>query len=314
MSVALCMIVRNEASGIVDALASAVSVVDRFCLIDTGSTDGTQDKVRAFFEKVRTPYSLFEEPWRDDFAWARNRVQALAGPVDWIVWLDGDEMLEKPGDLQTLMRGTNVDAILARCDAHHRDGPVETAWQARAYRPDRCSWKYPVHEQLTGIRRMVTSTAIIRADYADGVTDRTEALERFFRENPDDPHAPFFLARAALTAGDWGTAKRWCTWLHDHAPTSVLHASFWVYSAIATFMTDGAAEARKVADEAVRHHPGFPDVWHLRANLDLAEWWRTSDSRTPYEAISTTWRRGVDSAAALEAGDILDLLFRFGDE
>ena len=45
-SICLNMIVKNEAHVIARCLASARPLVDAWCIVDTGSSDGTQDKVR----------------------------------------------------------------------------------------------------------------------------------------------------------------------------------------------------------------------------------------------------------------------------
>ena len=60
----LVMIVKNEARGIVDTLASVIPFVDRWTILDTGSTDGTQDLIR---QHVGPDGQLFEEPFVDFF-------------------------------------------------------------------------------------------------------------------------------------------------------------------------------------------------------------------------------------------------------
>jgi glycosyltransferase involved in cell wall biosynthesis len=85
-------IVKNEASNFRATIESVKDVVDGIVVLDTGSTDGTQDIVRAAAGNV--PCKLYEEPFVD-FATSRNRVLELAeadAPV-FTLMLSGDETL-----------------------------------------------------------------------------------------------------------------------------------------------------------------------------------------------------------------------------
>jgi tetratricopeptide (TPR) repeat protein len=86
-SVALVMIVRNEARCIQRCLASARPWVDEMVVLDTGSTDTTPQLAAACGARVE------HAAWQDDFAWARNRALALT-TAPWRVVLDADEWIE----------------------------------------------------------------------------------------------------------------------------------------------------------------------------------------------------------------------------
>jgi tetratricopeptide (TPR) repeat protein len=81
------MIVRNEESNLRPCLEPVVSLFDEVVVVDTGSTDATRTVAADL--GVR----LFECPWRDDFAAARNESLALARG-DWVFWLDADDRLD----------------------------------------------------------------------------------------------------------------------------------------------------------------------------------------------------------------------------
>jgi hypothetical protein len=82
----VCMIVRNEVTQLGDCLRSLLPVADEVLIADTGSTDGTQALARQF------PVTLWEIPWQNHFAQARNQVLAKA-QGDWILSIDADERL-----------------------------------------------------------------------------------------------------------------------------------------------------------------------------------------------------------------------------
>jgi glycosyltransferase involved in cell wall biosynthesis len=84
--ISLCMIVKNEARFLADALRSVAGVVDEVCIVDTGSTDGTLAIAREFGARIE------QIGWNDDFSAARNAALALA-TRRWIFVLDADERL-----------------------------------------------------------------------------------------------------------------------------------------------------------------------------------------------------------------------------
>ncbi len=66
MSVSLCLMVRNEEEKLTACLQSASDLVDETIVVDTGSTDVTRELAAKLGARV------FEFPWCDDFAAARN--------------------------------------------------------------------------------------------------------------------------------------------------------------------------------------------------------------------------------------------------
>ena len=86
MKLSLCMIVKNEADVLARCLNSVASCVDEIVIADTGSTDDTRSIARQYTRHV------FDEPWRDDFAAARNASFARA-TGDYLLWMDADDVL-----------------------------------------------------------------------------------------------------------------------------------------------------------------------------------------------------------------------------
>lgn len=95
-TVCLNMIVKNEADVIRRGLASSKPLIDYWVIVDTGSTDGTQDIIREFMKDM--PGELHERPWKN-FAHNRNEALKLAkGKSDYILIIDADETFEyEPG-------------------------------------------------------------------------------------------------------------------------------------------------------------------------------------------------------------------------
>ncbi len=87
LTLALCVIARDEEHFVADCLDSARQFVDEIVVVDTGSTDRTREIARAHGARVE------QFVWCDDFAAARNAA-IEASTSDWILMLDADERLD----------------------------------------------------------------------------------------------------------------------------------------------------------------------------------------------------------------------------
>ena len=93
MSICLNMIVRNESKVITRCLDSVLYLIQSWVIVDTGSTDGTQEVIINYFKEKGIPGELHERPWID-FATDRNFALDLArDKADYLLFIDADEML-----------------------------------------------------------------------------------------------------------------------------------------------------------------------------------------------------------------------------
>lgn len=86
------MIVKNEHHILRRCLESVRGVIDTWLIVDTGSTDGTQQLVREFFHDL--PGELIECPWKN---FGHNRTESLhyaSRRADYLLVIDADEFLE----------------------------------------------------------------------------------------------------------------------------------------------------------------------------------------------------------------------------
>lgn len=91
-TICLALICKNEAGFIREALRSVKPYITHWCVVDTGSTDGTQDIVREEMQGI--PGTLIERSW---MGWSETRNfcidQAFDSGCDWVLILDADETL-----------------------------------------------------------------------------------------------------------------------------------------------------------------------------------------------------------------------------
>ena len=92
--ICLNMIVKNESAVIKRCLASVKPLIDYWVIVDTGSTDGTQEIIKEYMKDI--PGELHERPWKN-FGYNRNEALQLAeGKGVYYLFMDADDWLEYP--------------------------------------------------------------------------------------------------------------------------------------------------------------------------------------------------------------------------
>lgn len=120
-SLSVCMIVRDEEPVIGRCLSAVAAFADEIIVVDTGSRDRTPEIARTYTDRV------FSEPWRDDFAAARNASYRRAH-CDYVMWMDADDLV-RPAQAQLLRQRMDVlpdtvDGVLLPY-AQHEPGRAE---------------------------------------------------------------------------------------------------------------------------------------------------------------------------------------------
>lgn len=205
----LTMIVKDEAATLARTLASAKPLLDRWVILDTGSTDGTQDLVRRELQGV--PGELFEEPFVD-FSTSRNRALDLAGDAtEFVMWLDADDEIVNGRALTSFLerergqRGPDREAYYLRVEMGIRFDSPRVARSRAGWR-----FKGAVHEILTREGRDPPSRRVpdvlIRHFPGEASAERSKKrwerdaklLEGAAASDPSDTRSAFYLAETYL--------------------------------------------------------------------------------------------------------------------
>lgn len=205
-TICLNMIVKDEVHCLERCLTSVLPLIDRWLIVDTGSTDGTQDLVRRVL--ADKPGELVERPWVD-FATNRNealrlvRDSELAVAGDYALFIDADDQLRHvPSSLSLTADGYSL-VIEYGAIRYHR---VALADLARPWR-----WEGVLHEYLAleDAQLDVLSEPVIVVEKAgnrsrdpDLYVQDAALLERALEANPDDTRSLFYLAQSWRDAGE----------------------------------------------------------------------------------------------------------------
>ena len=151
-SISACAIMKNEISHVEAWLNNVRVFAQEIIVVDTGSTDGTNEFLAKQFD-----VKLISYEWQHDFAQAKNvALQEATG--DWLVFTDADECFYQPQNIieyleQLDKKSTSIEAIFCpidNIDADSNNEIINSDVVPRIIR-NHVGIKYmgAVHEQLT---------------------------------------------------------------------------------------------------------------------------------------------------------------------
>ena len=212
----LTMIVKNESRTLARTLASVKSFINKWVILDTGSTDGTQDLIR--HELAGVPGELYEEPFID-FATSRNRALELAGQAtEFVMWLDADDELVNGSALvEFLEREVEraEETYFIRISMGSGANSPRICFDSSRVTRARAGWRFKgvVHEVLMHPERQPPSRRIpdvfIRHDATADSAERSRLrwerdvvlLGQAAEADPNDTRTAYYLAKTLLWLG-----------------------------------------------------------------------------------------------------------------
>jgi glycosyltransferase involved in cell wall biosynthesis len=218
--ITLCMIVRDEAELLPRFLACAAGSYDELCVVDTGSKD---ESIRLLKDAGAT---VWEEPWRDDFAAARN-VGLAHARGEWIVQADADEMFspELVREIRIVCENAQAGAATVVMRNELPNGRIHRASLLRIFRNDpMIRFRFPIHEDVsdsvasylkkTG-RKLVHLAS--HADHLGYVRARAAARDKRHRDKTilekslaTDPADLYCWYKLLELARFWDDRPLWC--------------------------------------------------------------------------------------------------------
>lgn len=203
--VCLNMIVKNESKVIERCLASARTLIDYWVIVDTGSSDGTQEIIKKYLKDI--PGELHERPWVN-FSHNRNEALQLAkGKSDYILLLDADEELKVEQNF--------IWPLLDQDFYYIRSVVNGTDYRRKQLIKNALNWKWEgvLHEfvHCPEAKTFSTLDRIWKDDHADGARSHdpkkykkdVKILEEALLTDPNNSRYVFYLAQSYKCALDY---------------------------------------------------------------------------------------------------------------
>ena len=211
----LCLnaIVRNEAARIERMLKSVAPYISSWVIVDTGSTDGTQQIIEKFFADRKIPGLLGKCEFKS-FAQARNVALAAARsspiPYDYLLLCDADmELVVKDPTWLDDVQGDSFDMFQIAGAVQYKNRRLAKTGTTGVYIT-------PTHEFInldTG--GCIPMEKAFFNDHADG-SNRKDKFKRDIKllkeelgKNPKDVRCMYYLAQSYRDAGKHEKAAKW---------------------------------------------------------------------------------------------------------
>ena len=216
-SITLCMIVKNETHVIERCLRSVAPFIDRYDITDTGSDDGTPEKIKEIMDELGVPGEVYLSDWKgfgDHNGKIGSRTESLRncdGKADYAWVIDADDSIVGKFELPD---GTDIDAYSLKIQRG------DFVWWRNQIFKVESAWRYEgiLHEYAATDKPQPKITRLI-GDYA--IDARTEGarnvgispIEKYSRDAetlksaledvPDNTRYQFYLAQSYFDSQQW---------------------------------------------------------------------------------------------------------------
>jgi glycosyltransferase involved in cell wall biosynthesis len=218
-TICLNMIVKNESHVIQRCLASLKHLIAYWVIVDTGSTDGTQEIIRNFLAEI--PGELYERPWVN-FGHNRNEALALAREkADYILFIDADDQLVISDGIDMPELYKDCYFVNQRFKHMYRETYANNLVVLLIKDLPDFRWEGVVHEALIwdGEKSSEFLTGIEEDYFHDGDRSRDKEsgqkdvamLKQAIEEDPLNPRNIFYLAQTYGHLGEKESALHYYT-------------------------------------------------------------------------------------------------------
>ena len=201
--VCYCMIIKNGGPILEEILTANLPFIDRWCILDTGSTDGTQEIIKRVLKNKKG--TLYNEPFVN-FKISRNRCLELAGHTcKFNIMLDDTYSVK--GDLRSFLTEIRGDQFSDSFSMLIQSDDTEYYSNRIVKSTLNLKYIYTIHEVINdknNINVTIPCNRVVifdrRVDYMEKRTNERKQfdLQLLFKEiedEPNDPRAYYYVAQ-----------------------------------------------------------------------------------------------------------------------
>jgi glycosyltransferase involved in cell wall biosynthesis len=309
--ICLNMIVKDESRVIKRCLESVKPLIDYWVIVDTGSTDGTQEIIKKCLKDI--PGELYERPWVN-FGVNRSEAFLLAqGKGDYVLFMDADDVLEFKGkakfksldkDLYNMWRGTEEFTYLKPQLAR-----ATLPWKWVGVTHEYLDCETPFSSETLDYVRYVTCDGGASSFDPQKYIKNVHLLKEGLKQDPTNIRYAFYLAESYRCANKKGQALEWYQNRINMGGWD--QEIFWSMFQIGRLLEDMKCPANLVIDSYLNAHRFRPHraepIYHLAEFYNKQEKYQEAyDCIKAYEATPKPQERdGLFSTIWMEEYGLL---------
>lgn len=212
-SLCLNMIVKNESKIITRLFDSVISIIDTYCICDTGSTDNTIELITNYFESKGIKGKIITEPFIN-FCHNRNfSLKKCIGMSDYVLLMDADMCLDVKNFDKQFLKSADHFCILQGSDSFYYPN-MRIVKNNGKYNYVGVTHEY-IDVPPNSISSNIPKDKLFIKDIGDGGS-KSDKFERDIRlltkgieDEPNNVRYHFYLANSYHDSGKYEEAIEW---------------------------------------------------------------------------------------------------------
>uniref|UniRef100_A0A6C0JYI4 Glycosyltransferase 2-like domain-containing protein n=1 Tax=viral metagenome TaxID=1070528 RepID=A0A6C0JYI4_9ZZZZ len=222
MKIGLCMIVKNESHIVHESLGCTLPLIDTYCIVDTGSTDNTIEKIKTFYSEKGIDGEVHERPWKN---FGHNRSEALKlcdNKMDYILMIDADDLMGFPPNGRQILQDILAKEKPNGANIIIRHGTELEYWRCQIFKAND-DWKYVgvLHEYPSNSKPNSRQVQLPKTFWmesrrlggrnltGDKLKKDIEVLLKGIDDEPNNERYIFYLAQSYRDSGDFKNALKY---------------------------------------------------------------------------------------------------------